>query len=110
MLASHGISVTEPRRVLADPRLPEICDEIAALARRRFAAAQAALRESPARALRPAVVMMRHYQRILERLETRGWHDLDREVSVPTPVKIWIALRYGLITTDTLESRAGPGR
>ncbi len=108
LLESHGVAVTEPRRVLADPRLPEVCEDIVALARRRFAAAQAALRQSPAKALRPAMVMMRHYQRILERLETRGWRDLDREVSVPTPVKIWIALRYGLITTDAPESRVGP--
>ena len=99
-LEAHGIVTTEPGRVLADPRLPDVCDDIAALARRRFDAAHAALRESPAKALRPAVVMMRHYQRILERLETRGWHDLDREVSVPTPIKIWIALRYGLLSMD----------
>jgi phytoene/squalene synthetase len=85
-----------------------VCDDVVTLARRHFAAAQAALRQSPAKALRPAVVMMRHYQRILERLETRGWHDLDREVSVPTPVKIWIALRYGLMSMDAPDSRAGP--
>lgn len=108
LLETHGVAVTEPRRVLADPRLPEVCGEIVTLARHRFAAAQAALRQSPAKALRPAVVMMRHYQRILERLETRGWHDLDREVSVSTPLKIWIALRYGLITTDAPQSRVGP--
>ena len=100
LLEAHGIATTEPRRVLADPGLPDVCDDIAALARRRFDAAQSALRESPAKALRPAVVMMRHYQRILEQLETRGWHDLDREVSVPTPIKIWIALRYGLISME----------
>ena len=98
LLEAHGIATTEPRRVLADPRLPDVCDDVVALGRSRFAAAQAALRESPAKALRPAVVMMRHYQRILEQLETRGWHDLDREVSVPTPIKIWIALRYGLMS------------
>jgi squalene synthase HpnD len=100
LLEAHGIATTEPRRVLADPRLPDVCNDIAALARRRFDAAQSALRESPAKALRPAVVMMRHYQRILEQLEARGWRNLDREVSVPTPIKIWIALRYGLISME----------
>ncbi len=107
LLEAHGIATTQPRAVLADPRLPEVCDAVVALARRRFAASQAALRESPARALRPAVVMMRHYQRVLDRLETRGWHDLDREVSVPTAVKIWIALRYGLMSVDRPDRGAG---
>ncbi len=107
LLETHGVAVTEPRRVLADPGLPEVCEELVDIVRRPFAAAQGALRESPARALRPAVVMMRHYQRILERLETRGWHDLDRAVSVPTPVKIWIALRYGLMSLDRPDRSAG---
>jgi phytoene synthase len=96
-LAAHGISATEPAQVLKDPRLPDVCADVATMARARFDAAQDALRASPARALRPAVVMMRHYQRILGQLETRGWRDLDRNVSVPAPVKIWIALRYGLL-------------
>ena len=100
LLASHGIDTSDPAHVLAHPNLPEVCDDVVALARRRFAAAQTALRDSPARALRPAVVMMRHYQRILERLVTRGWNDLDQEVSVSTPVKLWIALRYGLMSTE----------
>ncbi len=100
LLEIHGVVATDPRLVLADPRLPDVCDDIVDLARRRFATAQAALRESPAKALRPAVVMMRHYQRILKQLEVRGWHDLDREVSVPTPIKIWIALRYGLMSME----------
>ncbi len=107
LLEAHGIECAEPRQVLAPPRLPEVCDEFVALARRRFAAAQGALRESPAKSLRPAVVMMRHYQRILERLVTRGWHDLDRAVSVPAPLKIWIALRYGLMSADASAESAG---
>ncbi len=107
LLESHGIETTDPCQVLAHPRLPEVCEEIVAIARHRFAAAQAALRDSPAKELRPAVVMMRHYQRILERLVTRGWHDLDREVSVSTPVKLWIALRYGLMSVDGSAPNTG---
>ncbi len=107
LLVAHGIETTEPSQVLAHPQLPEVCDEFVVFARRRFAAAQGALRESPAKSLRPAVVMMRHYQRILERLVTRGWHDLDREVSVPAALKIWIALRYGLMPADASAESAG---
>ena len=103
LLDAHGVTATEPRRVLADPRLPDVCDDIVDMARHRFATAQAALRKSPAKALKPAVVMMRHYQQILKQLETRGWHDLDREVSVSTPIKFWIALRYGLMSTAEKE-------
>ena len=103
LLDAHGVTETEPCRVLADPQLPDVCNDIVDMARHRFATAQAALHESPAKALKPAVVMMRHYQQILKQLETRGWYDLDREISVPTPIKFWIALRYGLMSMVAKE-------
>jgi presqualene diphosphate synthase len=97
LLDRHGITARDPDVVLADAALPHLCDELAALARRRFAEAAAAISHGPRRALRPATIMMHVYRRVLDRLEARGWTRLDQPVSLAKTEKLWIALRYGLI-------------
>jgi len=42
-------------------------------------------------------VMGAVYADILVRLEKRGWRRIDERVSVPAPVKLWYALRYGIL-------------
>jgi hypothetical protein len=37
------------------------------------------------------------YHAILGRLRHRGWRDLEREVKLPAALKLWFALRYGLL-------------
>jgi presqualene diphosphate synthase len=96
-LTAAGITETEPARVLRHAGLPAACDELADLAEARFAEARAAMRECPRRAMRPAAVMGAVYHAILERLRRRGWRDLDREVKLPTQLKLWLALRHGLL-------------
>lgn len=97
LLAAHGIVTRDPDAVLAHPALPAVCADLVAIARRRFDDARAALAACPRRAVRPAVVMMNVYCRLLERLVRRGWTRLDQPVRVHPARKIWIALRYGLI-------------
>jgi hypothetical protein len=31
------------------------------------------------------------------RLRRRGWRELEREVKLPTKLKLWLALRHGLL-------------
>ena len=97
MLERHGITARESEAVLADAALPHLCDELAALARRRFAEAEAAIARGPRRALRPATIMMHVYRRILDRLEERGWTRLDQPVALGKAEKLWIVLRHGLL-------------
>ncbi|MGQ0676914.1 MAG: presqualene diphosphate synthase HpnD [Rhodospirillales bacterium] len=97
MLDRHAIASRDPATVLAHPNLPTVCDELAALARRRFADAVAALKDCPRRQMRPAVVMMFVYRAILEQLMRRGWRALDRSVRVPKWQKLWYAFRYGVL-------------
>ena len=48
------------------------------------------------RRLRPARLMLESYDRLLRRLETRGW-DRPREVVRLAPAeKLWVALRFSL--------------
>ncbi len=96
LLDRHGIASREPEAVLRHPALGKVCDDLAGLALRRFAEAEAALAGSDRRRLRPAVVMMHVYRRTLDLLLARGWRRLDRPVRVSKPVKLWYALRYGV--------------
>ena len=96
-LVEAGIATTEPAAVLRHPALAGACDRLAALADQRFAEAAAAMRECPRRAMRPAAVMGAVYRQILHRLRQRGWRDLERDVKLPTSLKLWLALRHGLL-------------
>ena len=96
-LRAQGIAETEPQAVLRHPRLASVCDRLAELAEQRFAEAAAAMRECPRRAMRPAAVMGAVYRAILARLRRRGWRDLEREVKLPARLKLWLALRHGLL-------------
>jgi squalene synthase HpnD len=96
-LRAAGITETEPRVVLAHANLTTVCDRLADLAEQRFAEARAAMRECPRRVMRPAAVMGAVYHAILARLRRRGWRELEREVKLPTKLKLWLALRHGLL-------------
>ena len=97
LLTGHGIDSRNPDEVLAHPALGGVCEEIAAMARDRYDLAVKARADCPGKALRPAMVMMEMYRKVLERLTQRGWRDLDTPVRVTSPEKIWVALRYGLM-------------
>jgi squalene synthase HpnD len=96
-LEAAGIGDTEPQAVLRHPRLGEACERLADLAEQRFAAAAAAIRECPRGPMRPAAVMGAVYHAILLRLRQRGWRALEREVKLPNGLKLWLALRHGLL-------------
>lgn len=97
LLDKYGIAAREPAEVLAHPNLPPLCEEIAGMARAKFADAEAALGDCDRRKLRPAVIMMTIYRRLLDKLVRRGWRRLDERVEVAKPEKLWIALRHGLL-------------
>jgi presqualene diphosphate synthase len=97
LLDKHGIKDRVPNAVLAHRALPAVCAEIAVMARRRFAESDAAMKACPPGTMRPAAVMGAVYADILARLEKRGWRRIDDRVSVPAPVKLWYALRYGFL-------------
>lgn len=97
LLETHGIGSRDPEAVLAHPALPKVCAELAILADKRFKEAIAAMADCDRRKMRPAVVMMHVYHRVLEKLMQRGWTRIDEPVHVSKLTKIWIAVRYGLL-------------
>jgi len=96
-LRAHGIIAADPATVLRHPLLPAVCDELAAVAEQRFREAAAAMAECPRRPMRPAAVMGAVYHATLARLMRRGWDKFSQPAPVPKPVKIWLALRHGLL-------------
>lgn len=96
LLVRHGVLAREPGAALREPGIAGVCDELAATARRHFADARHAVADCAPGPMRPAIVMMEVYRRILDRLCRRGWRDLDRPVRLSKLTKLWIALRYGL--------------
>lgn len=100
MLAAQGLNEAAPAAVLADPALDPVCRELAGLARDRFAEADRLLARSDRRALRPALLMMGIYERILDRLLARGWRSPPgAPLRLSKPEKLWAAFRHGLWRT-----------
>jgi presqualene diphosphate synthase len=98
LLGAHEIPANESgdiADVLNHLRFPQVCDTLAAVARRRFDQANSAIRQCDPDKIRPAVMMMEVYRRILDKLANRGWLRLDMPVTISRPGKLWIALRYG---------------
>jgi presqualene diphosphate synthase len=97
LLSGQGIAEREPEAVLRHQRLGAVCEQLAEIAERHFAEARAAMRDCPRRAMRPAAVMGAVYHAILVRLRRRGWRDLAQHVKLPKPLKLWLALRHGVL-------------
>lgn len=97
ILQRNGIISSEPGYVLEHPALPAVCAEFAEIAAGRFAEAQAELDRCPGRPLRPAVVMMVIYRRLLDRMRRAGWKTRRAEVRLSKPEKLWIAFRHGIL-------------
>lgn len=103
LLDARGIISRDPAVVLHHSNLPAVCRELAARAEAEFAEAEAAIAHCSRRAMRPAIVMMKVYQRTLRQLLRRDWQDVA--VYAPSRIalaldkaaKLLIALRYGLL-------------
>ncbi|MBM6593476.1 squalene/phytoene synthase family protein [Microvirga pudoricolor] len=72
-LAQAGLRDAPARALVADPRFARVCRDLAGQARAGFATADAALKAFDRSALKPAILMMESYRRLLDRLEARGW-------------------------------------
>ena len=97
ILERHGIRGTDPKAVLGHPALPAVCREVAAIAEEHFQSSMRAMESCSRRAMRPAAVMAAIYHATLSALLRSEWRDPATRVSVSKPVKLWLALRHGLV-------------
>jgi phytoene synthase len=97
LLERHGVPTDAPAAALRNPGLDGACRALAALALRRYAEADAAMTECDRKAMRPAAVMSAVYRATLERLMRRGWTRIEERVRLPAPLKLYLAIRHGLL-------------
>ena len=97
ILQRHVITDDDPMAVLRNKALPAVCREVAEIARRHYFDADAAMAECDRRAMRPAAVMSAVYRATLDRLIKSGWARVEERVSVPAPIKLYLALRHGFL-------------
>ena len=83
-----------PALARVHPGLPAVCTRMAATAHAHFASARRAMADCDRRAMRPAQLMAATYDALLDRLEARGWTQLDTPVRVPKWQKLVIAARH----------------
>ncbi len=98
LLHRHGIDSDIPAVAIGHPEFPAACRELAATARRHYQDADQLLGRYDRSRMRPAVLMMHTYRRILDRLQKRGWDDLEKPVGLSGPEKLLILLRYGWLS------------
>lgn len=96
-LAAAGIATRIPAEIVVHPNLPQACRAVAALAKRHFASAHAAMAECAKGPMRPAAIMGAVYGAILDRLIAADWRDPRKRVSLPKWLKIWLAIRHGFL-------------
>lgn len=95
-LSAAGVP-PDPELVVDHPGLPQACAMLAADAHRYFSEAEAAMRRCDRRAMRPARLMGATYAAVLAALERRGWECVSVPVRLPKLLKLWVALRHGLL-------------
>jgi phytoene synthase len=96
LLDAHGIAITTPAEILRHPNLAAVCADLGATASQRFATAHRLILRNDRRALRPALVILMLYRNLLDKLVARNFARPEERVSLSTPEKLWIALRYGI--------------
>jgi presqualene diphosphate synthase len=97
ILERHGIRGSEPMAALRHSALPAVCRELAAIAERHFHDAEEAMTQCRRRAMRPAAVMGAVYRATLGELLRSEWRDPARQISLSPRLKLWLALRNGLV-------------
>ncbi len=95
LLLQYGIEADSPIEAIRHPALNGVCRALAARAEKCFAQADRLLARGDRDQLRPALVMMHVYRRLLERLRKLDWQRLDRRVRLGRLERLWLGVRYG---------------
>ena len=97
MLRKHGVATHPTSAIFRDPRFPDVCADLAGIARGYYAEASRLLTQLGWRKMRPAALMMAIYRETLDRLEQRGWSQIGDPIRLSPVRKMCLAIRYGLL-------------
>jgi phytoene synthase len=92
-LAQLGLQDAPAATLVADPRFARVCEGLAEEAHAGFAAADAALMRLDRAALKPAILMMENYRRVLARLQARGWGTRQGRLRLSTADRLHLITR-----------------
>lgn len=95
LLGQYGITVATPKDVVRHPELKGVCRALASRADKAFTLADRLLAKGDRRSLRPALIMMHIYRRVLDRLIERDWQRLEKRVRLGKLERLGIAVRHG---------------
>ena len=95
LLEKHGAATT-PDKIVGSPGLPNVAEELGAIAAQKFADARDALNGLDWRVLRPALLMMGVYEAYLKKLQERGWDKVGAPIKMSKWEKLIISLRYAI--------------
>ncbi|MEM8772728.1 MAG: presqualene diphosphate synthase HpnD [Pseudomonadota bacterium] len=93
LLQKHDCPLS-PHKISRAAGLPNVREDLAEIARGKFAAARAALKDLDWRVLRPALLMMGVYERYLDKMTARGWANGQSRVKLSKVEKLAIAGRW----------------
>jgi phytoene synthase len=96
-LEEAGVDYADAGRALSDPALPVVCRRLAVLAEEKFREAHAMLGACDRKAMKPAIVMLEAYHRLLKKLQASDWRDPTQRASLPRLEKLWVALKHGFL-------------
>ena len=98
VLSKHGITrIEDLAAVMCDPRLHDVCKELADRAAQHFHEALAIIETCDREDVRPAVMMLEVYRRILTALIQTGWMPPRRRVRLSPMVRLWVMFWYGML-------------
>jgi len=95
-LAIAQIPVSDPRTIVADPRIDVAARQIACEAKRHYEAADRVMKTATGQLKAPRL-MGAAYGRILKHMLAEGWKPPRRRVSLTKGEKLWVLARYGLM-------------
>lgn len=93
LLEKHGVLTRVPMDVLRDPKLADVCRDLAVTARDHYTQADICIKKRPAYAMRPARIMREYYGAIFARLVALDWRDPMVRVTLPKWQKIGLLLQ-----------------
>jgi phytoene synthase len=94
-IENEGIASSDPKTILADPRIDAACRSCARLAHYHYEKADAILRAKPKGRIRTSRLMGAVYAAILSAMEVDGWAPPRKRVSLPKTKLAMIVLRNG---------------
>jgi phytoene synthase len=97
LLQQSGIPTDDIAAALAHPALGQVCDDLAARARKHFAEADKVMARARRGTVKAPRVMSQVYRMILDRMQARGWAPPRRRVRIGRLRLIPLLLRHTLL-------------